>query len=1259
MSPDGEAMKADLSRNTFDRAQHYSAVRLQQGRIVTDADWNEQADIARYHAERQARDTIGPCGAPLDAAGYRLVAETNALAVHARNANVAWVVAEDGVLLVTTNGGADWALVDIASSAHLRAIATVGSAGWVVGDGGVVRKTNDAGLSWSAQDAGTLRALRGVAAVDANHAWAAGDGGIVASTSDGGVSWSLAQTEAARLYAVGFADAFKGLAVGQSGMIVSTSDGGETWSIVGSGTPVHLRALARVGTTRVWAAGEGGTILRSEDGGATWLPGATPTAATLHAIAFRDAVEGWAAGDGGTVLHTLDGGATWQQEDAGVGAATLRGLAVFGSEPGWAVGDGGAALRVGIGSPDIGDVALPAVNLSIEPGRYYVNGTLCELEARCSYAHQADGGAGDRLVPGAYLLYLDAWQRHVSALEAPAIREVALGGPDTATRARTIAQVRALPLPAASPFDWNCDSSIEAWDAFVGMPRPRLAARAEPQLAAANLCEIAATAGYRRLENQLYRVEVHEGGESPSFKWSRENGSVAYAVLSVTIDNVAQQTTVRVAARGRDANLDLAVHDRVELVDDAAELTQRAGTLFEYLADGDDELELVLAGVPVGALGQDASRHPVLRRWDHKPAIAGTNLLTIVEGAWIELEDGVQVRFEAGGVYRPGDYWQIPARTITADVEWPRDDDGDPVAREPAGIADAYCRLAIVEVDADGAVSVASDCREFFPPLTELEQLLYVSGDGQDAAPNALLPQPLVLRVARGTMPIAGAGVHFEIESGGGLIGPGLGGSPWQYETTTDENGLAECRWTLGPGAAAPGRYQRVRASLLDSDGQVLPGQVIVYCATATLVLQYVSGDGQQAGAGAALPSPLEFRAMNGGDGIAGVVLAGSIEQGGGAIIGSSTVTTGPDGYASIGWRLGIGGPQRLAVRLADANGDELQRLAFNANIAATATSACGGCDITIGAGGQFERLDSELLARLLEQGRGAICLCFLPGTHDVESLEASGGQQMRLSLHGCGPTAVLRVRGAIQLSGFATVELRDLLIGLTADTGITLRTNSEVRLAGLTVARGAQESNEPLLSVTGSSRVRVIGCAIGAGLPASAVFEAISEECHINGSRFDGTVSFYGLPGGDPSQELIEALGDSQRTQLNAGAARLHFVDNSVQLLTIGGAVAQQLVGTRVADGLFQSSVLQGNTFGVLSNVFVSPLLSVGGNSFVAEPQDGVTPYGVMVATRAAAAGNVAVRVGDEAILRFLIPRDGGFSGAANQVFTLPQSTP
>ena len=39
-------MKGDFTRLTFQPEKHYSSVRLQQGRVQLDADWNEQADIA-------------------------------------------------------------------------------------------------------------------------------------------------------------------------------------------------------------------------------------------------------------------------------------------------------------------------------------------------------------------------------------------------------------------------------------------------------------------------------------------------------------------------------------------------------------------------------------------------------------------------------------------------------------------------------------------------------------------------------------------------------------------------------------------------------------------------------------------------------------------------------------------------------------------------------------------------------------------------------------------------------------------------------------------------------------------------------------------------------------------------------------------------------------------------------------------------------------------------------------------------------------
>ena len=46
----------------------------------------------------------------------------------------------------------------------------------------------------------------------------------------------------------------------------------------------------------------------------------------------------------------------------------------------------------------------------------------------------------------AALVYLDVWQRHVTVLDDRLLREVALGGPDTTTRIKTVWQVKALPL---------------------------------------------------------------------------------------------------------------------------------------------------------------------------------------------------------------------------------------------------------------------------------------------------------------------------------------------------------------------------------------------------------------------------------------------------------------------------------------------------------------------------------------------------------------------------------------------------------------------------------------------------------------------------------------------------------------------------------------------------------------------------------------------------------------------------------------------
>jgi hypothetical protein len=91
-----------------------------------------------------------------------------------------------------------------------------------------------------------------------------------------------------------------------------------------------------------------------------------------------------------------------------------------------------------------GNKALPSgfkiPDFLISAGRYYVDGILCENEPLTSYLTQTDLPRLKSDVqpvvstPGLYLVYVDVWQRLLTALDDPSIREIALGGPDTATR---------------------------------------------------------------------------------------------------------------------------------------------------------------------------------------------------------------------------------------------------------------------------------------------------------------------------------------------------------------------------------------------------------------------------------------------------------------------------------------------------------------------------------------------------------------------------------------------------------------------------------------------------------------------------------------------------------------------------------------------------------------------------------------------------------------------------------------------------------
>src|ERR1700759_1793750 len=65
-------MKGDFPRFTFHPENHYSGVRLQQGRVHLDADWNEQMEILAYEKEAIQTAFVGAAGTPKSGGGFQI-----------------------------------------------------------------------------------------------------------------------------------------------------------------------------------------------------------------------------------------------------------------------------------------------------------------------------------------------------------------------------------------------------------------------------------------------------------------------------------------------------------------------------------------------------------------------------------------------------------------------------------------------------------------------------------------------------------------------------------------------------------------------------------------------------------------------------------------------------------------------------------------------------------------------------------------------------------------------------------------------------------------------------------------------------------------------------------------------------------------------------------------------------------------------------------------------------------------------------------
>lgn len=425
---------------------------------------------------------------------------------------------------------------------------------------------------------------------------------------------------------------------------------------------------------------------------------------------------------------------------------------------------------------------------------------------------------------------LKALVRYLDPVEEPALADKALG--DAQASGRTLIDWQLFPVPLSPADSANCTKALSSadWQAISEPSTGTLAFLVETSTGNTDPCSLTPEGGYSRLENLLYRIEVHDGtpiggapgADGPRFgleglkvKLSRRNASVLARVTNVS------GTEITVTPPARDPRVWLAPGQYAEIVslhDDVDPTSALAAErLFRVASTSDDRVVLEATVAQLAATKIAADGTWFLRLWEAYPDGSGIQEVTHDAGGLskkIDLGDGLAIQL--GGVtgsFRRGDYWCCAARADES-IDWP-ENGGVFEQQTPHGPEVRYAVVGLY--DDTGPNMDVSDCRVPFAPLTDQIQVIGLGGDGQEVTADSKnftpveLPFKLRVGVVRGSEPVEGQQVRFSITGGSGT----LDGAGNIATITTDSVGVAEVSWALDSNNPA----QRVEAVRLDGFG--------------------------------------------------------------------------------------------------------------------------------------------------------------------------------------------------------------------------------------------------------------------------------------------------------------------------------------------------------------------------------------------------------------------------------------------------------
>jgi hypothetical protein len=337
------------------------------------------------------------------------------------------------------------------------------------------------------------------------------------------------------------------------------------------------------------------------------------------------------------------------------------------------------------------------------------------------------------------LVYLDAWQRHITAIEDPSIREVALQVPDTATRTKTVWQVKLLPIDLSgvdkkTKITLEQIKALKEWQQLTGEypGNQKITGRIVKLTASTDLnpdAEVPTPGSYQGTDNRLYRIEIHTPGAlgTATFKWSRDNGSTVSAIDRIE-GNVINLISPIKDIHNLFNNEPGKSLPWLEITNEEQDLKNEPGTLVQLVEAKPDrlifDLSTIRGNIPTATKNEARAKKFKVRRW-HDTSTA--EILTSKD-AWIAIEDGISIEFAVGTFIDPitknqisyefqtGDFWLIPSRESTKSIEWSQDDLQRWQPQPPQGIFHHYTPLASIDPDESSDPKIV-DFRTKFPTL--------------------------------------------------------------------------------------------------------------------------------------------------------------------------------------------------------------------------------------------------------------------------------------------------------------------------------------------------------------------------------------------------------------------------------------------------------------------------------------------------------------------------------------------------------------